>query len=168
MLTISSARAAEPAPDETTKTITKRLCRLEGAVVSRQFREPSPSEILRERKRRRLGEAYRDYAAINLTDDRGRPLSFAEVLRAGRCKTGRAEDHRPYLPIIRLNGSRLAGDRDSWPPSSLRLMETAMDMPGRSQQRKPKASKADQASQTLCVCSVRLPTALLSRGYAGV
>jgi hypothetical protein len=38
--------------------ITKRLCRLEGTVVSRQFPGPSPAEILRERKRRRLGKAY--------------------------------------------------------------------------------------------------------------
>jgi hypothetical protein len=66
-------------------TITKRLCRLEGTVASRQFQGPSPAEILRERKRRRLGEAYRESTPLKLTDARGRPLSVAEILRAGRC-----------------------------------------------------------------------------------
>jgi hypothetical protein len=67
------------------RTITRRLCRLEGFVASRQFQGPSPAEILRERKRRRLGDAYRDSAPVKLTDARGRPLSVAEVLRAGGC-----------------------------------------------------------------------------------
>ena len=67
------------------RTINKRLSRLEGTVVSRQSRGPSPAEILRERKRRRLGEAYRDSTPVKLTDARGRPLSVVEILRAGRC-----------------------------------------------------------------------------------
>ena len=67
------------------KTITKRLCRLEGAALSRHSRGPSPADILRERKLRRLGEAYRDSVVVSLTDDRGRTLSVVEILRAGRC-----------------------------------------------------------------------------------
>ena len=50
------------------KIIAKRLCRLEGAVASRQLQGPRPAEILHERKRRRLGEAYRDSTPVNLTD----------------------------------------------------------------------------------------------------
>ena len=67
------------------RIINKRLIRLESTVVSRQSRGPSPAEILRERKRRRLGEAYRDSTPVKLTDAGGRTLSVAEVLRAGRC-----------------------------------------------------------------------------------
>jgi hypothetical protein len=69
------------------KIIAKRLCRLEGAVASRQSQGPSPAEILRERKRRRsaqLGKPYLEATPIDLTDARGRPLSVSEVLRAGR------------------------------------------------------------------------------------
>ena len=67
------------------RAINKRLSRLEGAVASHQSQGASPAEILRERKRRHLGEAYRDSTPVKLTDARGRPLSVVEILRAGRC-----------------------------------------------------------------------------------
>jgi hypothetical protein len=65
------------------RTIAKRLCRLEVFVADRR-RGPSPAEILRERKRRDVGEAYREPPPGSLVDACGRPLSVVDVLRAGR------------------------------------------------------------------------------------
>jgi hypothetical protein len=63
------------------KTITKRLCRLEGVVAGSQSQGPTPAEILRERKRR-LGLTCTVTAPA--TDACGNPLSVVEILRAGR------------------------------------------------------------------------------------
>ena len=66
------------------KIIAKRLCRLECAVANRRSVGRSPGDILRERKRRRFGEAYTDAPPVKTTNDCGRPLSVAEILRSGR------------------------------------------------------------------------------------
>jgi hypothetical protein len=68
------------------RTITKRLCRLEGAVAGR-LRGPSPAEVLRERKRRRLGEAYREPPPLDpVLYANGRQPTCAEVLRSARAR----------------------------------------------------------------------------------
>ena len=71
------------------KLITKRLCRLESRVVSREFQGPSAVEILRERRRRcseASGLPYVERPLDPALYANGRPPTWAEVLRSARAR----------------------------------------------------------------------------------
>ena len=68
------------------KTMIRRLQRLEHwTSIQRNEKGETPAEVLRARERR-LAEAqgvpFEDPAPERFTNDRGRPLSVAEILRA--------------------------------------------------------------------------------------
>jgi hypothetical protein len=71
------------------KLITRRIRLLENRVASHEIGRPSPVEVLRERRRRRLeasGLPYVERPREPLVFEHGRPPTCAEVLRAARAR----------------------------------------------------------------------------------
>ncbi|SRR5260370_42069985 len=71
------------------KTIARRLRLLENRVASHEIGGPSPAEVLRERRRRRLeasGLPYEERALEPLPFELGRRPTCAEVLRSARAR----------------------------------------------------------------------------------
>jgi hypothetical protein len=69
------------------KHITRRICRLEMRVANHEIGGPSAAEILRERRRRRLGPIYQEPPAQNpVRYANGRQPTCAEVLRSARAR----------------------------------------------------------------------------------
>jgi hypothetical protein len=88
------------------KTIARRLRLLENRVASHEIGGPSPVEVLRERRRRRLeasGLPYEERAPESILYELGRRPTCAEVLRSARTRrcadaeSGRAEKTEPNL-----------------------------------------------------------------------
>ena len=71
------------------KLITRRIRLLENRVASHEIGGPSPVEVLRERRRRRLeasGLSYLERPLEPLVFEHGRRPTCAEVLRAARAR----------------------------------------------------------------------------------
>lgn len=70
------------------KPIERRLRKIQDRLVQHNGeRRQSPADILRARRRRRMeanGEVYVEPPPVKRTDDFGRPLTIADILRAGR------------------------------------------------------------------------------------
>jgi hypothetical protein len=80
------------------RSLLGRLDRLEKRTDRQRESGPSPAEIIRERRRKRLlaegKEPERERPATPCVDERGRPLKIAEIIRrarAARLAQGRAE-----------------------------------------------------------------------------
>jgi hypothetical protein len=69
------------------KLITRRIGRLETRVANHEIGVPSAIEILRERRRRRQGSAYREPPPLDpVLYANGRQPTCAEVLRSARAR----------------------------------------------------------------------------------
>ena len=82
------------------KPMDRRLSRIREQLAQRNGRsgvgKQRVADILRDRYRRRMeanGETYVESPAVRLTHNDGRPLTIADVLRAGRYSRSLQADH---------------------------------------------------------------------------
>jgi hypothetical protein len=89
------------------RTLNRRISRLEERFASRLDEErPSPAEVIRERRRRRLAaegrEPEKDPLWKNVIDTGSRPRSIADVIRSARFRRRPRPERRPMQNLRHL------------------------------------------------------------------